>query len=209
MREKAYLILAVMAITLAFILQMFSNPVIFGQPQQQQQFYTYRDPQDRFTMDYPSDWQFTTTSIPSMNENAPTFMSPSGSGLFVVTMPVPPLAKNIEPALALDAFMSGAQTEIQDPVVIQNIECSNYIVSGEKACSAIISGSQNNTPIRYLFVGTIINENAFYFVGTGSPSTFYSDLTTIDQMISSFQLSNQNPSSPNNSFSNQAGSNGT
>src|SRR6476661_674592 len=75
----------------------------FGQPFQQQPFQqqpfqqqqssflsnTYTDPQGRFTLNYPSDWFHTTTSISIIDKYALNLMSPNGVSLFEVYIPMP------------------------------------------------------------------------------------------------------------------------
>lgn len=166
-------------------------PIHIIQGQQQVQSNTYNDPQGRFSINYPSDWQLTTTNSPLLKQNLPAFISPNGMFFSVLVMPVPSQFNNIDSITALQGFMTGFQKHIHNPTIIQNIECNTYIILGKNACSTIIRGYNKNIPISSLVVGAVINGNAYFFAAEGLSNTFYFNLPTVKQIISSFQPLNQ------------------
>src|SRR6478609_1685177 len=127
------------------------SPSAFGQPFQQQPFQqqpfqqqpfqqqqpsflsnTYTDPQGRFTLNYPSDWFHTATSISIIDKYALNLMSPNGVSLFEVNIPMPSYTSNADSASILNSFIEGAKGKMQNPIVLQSIECNKYTLSGEK-----------------------------------------------------------------------------
>jgi hypothetical protein len=180
-------------------------PSAFGQPFQQQPLQqqpfqqqsssfsnTYTDPQGTFTLNYPSDWSYSVTPIPIFDKNALMLMlmSPKYVSLFEINIPMPSHTTNENSASILNSFLKCVTSRMQNPFVLQSIECNNYMLSGEKACSSIIGDYENNIPIIALFVGTAINGNAHVFMATGLTDDFYSELPTILPILSSFQINN-------------------
>jgi hypothetical protein len=159
-----------------------------GQKFGQQDMLTYSDPYGRFSMDYPSDWQPTTALIPIQGVNTPLlqFISLDLATLSVLAQPVP--ETYITPSVMLEAFVDGAKTEMQNPSIIQDVECNKHVLSDTKACTIIANGYQNGIAMNTLFANTIINGNAYYFVATDTASNFYNSLPTFEQVMSSFKV---------------------
>jgi len=186
--------------TISF-LSFISIPMAIGQSD----LSTYTDPQGRFSISYPSDWQ------PSMMDASMSsggtmpilsFISTHGTNLNIITIP---FRINTDPSLPLNNFAMGAQRILEDPSIEQNIECSNYIVGGHKACSIVIEGSKFGIPMESLIVNTVVNGVGYFFTFTDDANNFNSNLPTFESMLSSFQASPStgsmtiNPQSPSTS----------
>jgi len=160
-------------------------------------------------MNYPSDWHYTTEPIPGIDNNAVYFFSLDHVLVGESIVSIPSENVNVNPALVLNSLIDTAQRKMQHPFILENTECNKYTISGEKACSSII-GDYNNMPTISLYVLTIVNGNAYLFHAESPYGIFDSELPTIQQMISSFQINtNQNPSSTFNDSTNDNGNSQT
>jgi hypothetical protein len=159
-----------------------------GQGFGQQDMSTYSDPYGRFSMNYPSEWQPTTSLIPIQGVNTPLlqFISSDLATVSVLAQPMPDTYITL--TMMLVAFVDGAKTGMQNPSIIQDVECNNYVLSDTNACTIIAKGYQNGIAMDTLFANTIINGNAYYFVATDTVSNFHNSLLTFEQVMSSFKV---------------------
>jgi hypothetical protein len=159
--------------------------------QQQQRFSTYTDPEGRFTIDYPSNW----TAKPATNRFESTvvkftsyFLGPMS---FVTIMNTPSVPSS--PSWSSLATRSAARGfESAGYVTFQDVECSKYTLSGEQACSTILTKSGDASlatkSIAALIVAAVINGKT-YAVSLGSgQDEFDSYLPTFENMLASFRL---------------------
>jgi hypothetical protein len=179
-------IFIVFIITLTILILAFiSIPVVFGQSD----LSTYTDLQGKFSINYPSDWQVSMINVPlSSGETLPllSFNSNHGTNLNIATIP---FGSNIDPSLPLNNFAMGSQRVYQNPSIVQNVECSNYAVAGDKSFSIIIEGSKFGIPLEVLIVDSVVNEVGYFFTFTDSADNFNSNLPTFERMLSSFKSS--------------------
>jgi hypothetical protein len=145
----------------------------------------YREISDqggRFSIDYPSSWSVNTNGTSQVYFTAPG--GPPKPSLVIILQPrlIPQ-----DPASFMNDAVTAAQQKLGDSLV-QNIECSKYTFSGQRACSIVLKGVDLfGQPLTEMQVATYVSPNLYVFTYGDSPNNFTNDLPTFDQMISSFK----------------------
>jgi hypothetical protein len=141
---------------------------------------TYKDPQGRFTVSYPTNW----TSTPASNRfESPLVKFESGVG------------PNVQVAIEIGTDPEALSRELANAglfgyTLFQDVECTKYKVDGQKACSLIFTkeadpdlGTQG---VVVMSVLSYVNGH-LYLIGYGATqNTFDSALPTYEAMLTSF-----------------------
>jgi hypothetical protein len=144
---------------------------------------TYKDPQGRFTVSYPTNW----TATPASNRfESPLVKFNSGVGpnaiIDIVTVQVP------DPEVFATQI---ANTGLFQYTLFQNVECTKYKIDGQRACSLIFTKQADadlGTPgVAIMSVISYVRGN-MYTIGFAAPQDrFDPELPTFEAMISSFK----------------------
>jgi photosystem II reaction center protein PsbP len=149
-------------------------------------FSMYKDPEKRFTINYPADWNAT----PAANRFA--------TSLVEFSNPVPLASLDIRlvksvpfdvQALMVQTF--GTTYDIPNFQLNQGVECQKYTIDGSKACSIIYTRTfdySSDLKFAVMDVETVLKGNAYIFVYTSNLDNFDSNLPRIDKMINSFKV---------------------
>jgi PsbP-like protein len=154
-------------------------------------FVTYKDPQGRFSIDYPSNW--TAKAATNRFETFQVTFTNTGLGSFaevdVGTIRTPPLG--LEESLKL--VMPSLTNSVPNFQLSQDVECQKYTIDGNKACRIIFSKTKDYTSNIKLGAMMVISEHYMIAYST-LPDNFDKLLPTVDQMIGSFKVSKLNTS---------------
>jgi PsbP len=157
----------------------------------QQQFSTYTDPEGRFSIDYPSNW----TVNPATNRfqsTVATFRPYFGGPTSLVQIINTPSLESSSSMSSLAARSVTRGLQSSGYVTFQDVECSKYTLSGEQACSMILtnsgSASLGTKSIAILTVVTIIDGKTYAVILGAGQDEFDSYLPTFENMLASFKL---------------------
>jgi hypothetical protein len=185
-KERTKFIFSSIFMLLALTLSLANSGIVKAQTQSLK-FSIYKDPEGRFTIDYPPAWN-ATQSANRFAASLVEFSSPQPLALLDVR-----LAKNIP--VDVETAMSGTESHLTYSVpnfeLNQGVECHKYTINGNKACSIIYSRTldySSDEKIAVMDVGTIVNGNFYIFVYNSNLDNFDSNLPVIDKMINSFKI---------------------
>jgi hypothetical protein len=165
--------------------------------QAQQGFLTYNDPQSRFTIQHPPDWEphpaenrFATAEVELLKSDTSV-----GQLLDLDVRIIPDIDEEVVDDFGLERFMElatdGLQSSIPNFSLEQGIECETYSLSGNQACSIIYSRTMDYTSeleFAVLQVATAIGNNAYMLTYMGTVDDFDQNLPVVNQMIASFKV---------------------
>jgi hypothetical protein len=143
---------------------------------------TYKDPQGRFQINYPTNW----TVKPNINRfqlvvvsfTNGAYTNKSFASVNIVIDNVP---TQTDPALYMN--LNG------DPgfSLFQNIECVKYKIDSNKACDIVLTGNPSgNLPVAVLQVASYVDKKMYTFTMAGSQDDFDTVKPIFDAMLHSF-----------------------
>lgn len=153
------------------------------------QYKTYRNPQYRFTMKYPTYWSI----IPRPKEGALViFLAPKITAMDVFTPNVNVTIQSLEKfkLFNFDVFTSEAIRQIrglfEDMLVV--IESKPVFVAGRKAYRFVYTGNVEDTPnpIYYMHVWFFVENKAFIITYAARKTEYPRYLKTVRVMMDSF-----------------------
>jgi hypothetical protein len=173
------------------VVMMFLQSLFVAEAQPE--YLLYEDPQGRFTIEHPADWQ----AYPAEERDALSAVEflnvdvSMGRILGLDVRIVPDISEEIT-NLGLKNFVELATESLSADIpsfnLEQSVECSTYVLSGNQACSVVYARTIEDTPAAVMQVTTFAGNNAYMLTYTGTINGFYQYVPIADQMISSFRI---------------------
>jgi hypothetical protein len=151
-------------------------------------FLTYKDPQGRFSINYPQGWNVTAATNRFQGYQV-QFQQIYGIGNSSAISLL--IDKNVT-SDARDYIVSVLIPFLRNSfpyfTVGEDLECSKYMLGGHKACSFIYSVGIAEGQIGTMHVATQVNGTLYSIAFHSSPDAFEKNLPIVEKMINSFKI---------------------
>jgi|SRR6478672_11043978 len=163
----------------------------------QPSFTTYKDPNGRFSIDYPSNWK--PKPAADRFENNPVLISSNPESILNLTTITVNIVDGVPPGTtiqsAFNSMINSLKEGFPDYDLTGGIDCIKYKLSGHNACSIIytkplVLTSDNSIKIAILKVATIVKGSLYIIEYYALPDNFDRDLPIVEKMLSSFKTGN-------------------
>lgn len=144
-------------------------------------FTNYKDPQGRFSIDYPSGWQVQSATNRFETRLAAFQAVSSVKNLTDVNIA---LARNTGIAVKTLGLEQVLRSIINYRQIIEPVECSKYTLDGNQACSVIGLGPI----VAKLQIISAIGDHVYIFTYDTFPDNFDKNLPIAEHMINSFKF---------------------
>ena len=172
-----------------FIVIGYLTQFSFAQTNSNSTFLTYKDPNGRYTIQYPPGFKVE----PATNRFETTLveiMAPEGSDLSLFDVAVKRLPGHAAPMETIKASMAEGNS-IPNFLLQEDPNCDKYIVDGKKACSIVFTRtidytSEYNFPVMQII--TNIKKSTYILEYYASPDNFDKNLPLAEKIIKSFHV---------------------